>query len=209
VRIVWSLVAALLIASTPISAQQDDPPETADGFRRGTVEVSLVAGTTLPVEWLQAHSDRHATLTSIDFGRVVTNRVGPGPLAGKLQMLVSLTPVAVFSRPGSFTTGAAVSPLFLRWNFDSLLGRGAQFFAEGSAGYLHTESPPAGDSISNFLEQVGFGLRLTRNSGRRVLFGYRFQHVSNGGRTTQNPGSNYNFMYVGFSLLHRASNLSD
>ena len=210
-RIASTLIACLLLSGTlsPLSAQQDPPAEPWTELGRGTVEISVVGGTTLPVGWLRAHSDRHLTMASFDLGRVMTRKVGPGRVAGSAQMLISLTPLMMFSRPEHFTRGAAVSPLFLRWNFESLFGSRAHLFAEGSAGFAYTETPPAGDAFLNFLEQVGFGLRISRSQQQRWLVGYRFAHVSNGGRTSQNPGANYNFVYLGVTFLRRASKLSD
>ena len=42
-----------------------------------------------PDHAVRAHTDRHITMGSVQVGRVMTGRIGPGPLAGR------------FERPGS------------------------------------------------------------------------------------------------------------
>ena len=53
----------------------------------------------------------------------------------------------------------------------------------------------------NFLFDFGVGLRWNLNSKHALSFGYKFLHISNAGRTSDNPGVDNNVFYVGFSLL--------
>jgi len=168
---------------------------------KGAVEAGVVGGTTLPVSWLRAHSDRHVTLASLEVGRVLSGPVGPAGLAGNFEMLLDATPFLVVQQPEA-TFGLAASPLHFRWNFMPMNRRGTRIFAEASGAVLFTgQQVPARTTRFNFLDQAGFGVRLPSRSGRMWLVGYRFQHISNGGRVKPNPGLNFNMVYVGFSVL--------
>ena len=70
-----------------------------DSRGRPTVEAEVVSGTTLPVSWLRAHSDRRVTLASLEVGRVMSGLVGPGALAGNFEMLLDATPFLVVQQP--------------------------------------------------------------------------------------------------------------
>jgi hypothetical protein len=172
---------------------------SAQDLAKGTVEMGVVAGTTLPVTWLRAHSDRLLTIASFDLGRIMTNDRGPAPLAGNFEFLLELTPLLVVRQP-SWVFGVAASPLHMRWNFTSG-GHRVRPFAEASGGIVYTREPvPVRTTTFNFLDQAGFGVRIGNRTKRNWLAGYRFQHISNAGRVKPNPGANFNFVYVGVSF---------
>ena len=92
--------------------------------------------------------------------------------------------------------------LFVRWNFPPAGERGPRIFGEVSGGLLFTEEAvPARTTTFNFIDQAGFGVRIGETGHRAWLVGYRFQHISNGGRVKPNPGLNFNFVYLGISFL--------
>jgi hypothetical protein len=183
------ILAILLPGATSAHAQGE----------KGSVEVGGISGTTLPVTWLRAHADRRITMASFDMGRIMTNTLGRGPLAGRFEFLLEITPLTILQQ-SSRLFGLAVSPLHMRWNFapEHRLGP----FAEASGGILVTSQPfPPRTTSFNFIDQAGFGLRVA--SGKLSwIGGYRFQHISNAGRVKPNPGANFNFIYVGVSF-HR------
>ena len=188
-----------ILASAPAFAQS--APARGPAIEKGVVEAGVVGGTTLPVSWLRAHADRHVTLASLEVGRVLSGGVGPGALAGNFEMLLDATPFVLVQQPAS-TFGMSASPLHLRWNFQPLNSSGARLFAEASGAVLFTgQQVPPRTTRFNFLDQAGFGVRLPAGATRMWLVGYRFQHISNGGRVKPNPGSNFNLIYVGFSVL--------
>ena len=187
---------AVCAQSGPASAAGPAP-----GLQKGTVEVGGIAGATLPVSWLRAHSDRRITMASLDVGRVMTNRVGHGPLAGHFEFLVEITPLIIVHQPAN-TFGVTASPLHMRWNFGPVPNHRLRPFAEASGGIIYTGQPvPVRTTSFNFIDQAGFGLRFETGAKRAWLAGYRFQHISNAGRVKPNPGANFNFAYVGVSFL--------
>jgi len=165
-------------------------------FERGTIEISVLGGTTLPIGLFRANPDRNLTMASLSIGRVM---IGGAP--GHLQLILDATPFLQVHQSNA-VRGWAVSPLFVRWNFPAMGVRGARIFSEGSAGLLFTTRPvPERATSFSFLDQLGFGVRIEERARRAWLIGYRFQHISNAGLVQPNPGANFNFVYLGLSFL--------
>ena len=59
---------------------------------------------------------------------------------------------------------------------------------------------PRAGSHFNWRPQGGLGFRYRHNNGQSAIFGIRYQHISNGGISTPNPGVDNIFLYLGFSL---------
>ena len=196
----WLLLIFLVGTTGTALAQTPSTDSGGDRLGKGAVEAGVIAGTTLPVTWLRAHSDRHVTLASLEVGRILTHQIGHGPLSGSFEMLLSVTPLFIIQQPAR-TEGLAATPVHFRWNFAPLHANGPRVFAEASGGVLFTgaEVPPRTTRF-NFIDQAGFGVRFPGGANRMWLAGYRFQHISNGGRVKPNPGVNFNFVYAGFSL---------
>jgi len=190
----------LASGSAHLAAQEQ--PRTSERrsmVEKGSVEVAGVFGSTLPVGWLRAHPDRRLTMGAIEIGRVLAGPVGRGALAGSFEFLADLTPIVAIQQPAR-TLGFGGSPLHLRWNFIPEGARHLSWFAEASGGLLYTSDPvPPRAAAFNFIDQAGFGLRIATQRNASFLGGYRFQHISNGGRVQPNPGVNFNFLYVGVS----------
>jgi hypothetical protein len=49
----------------------------------------------------------------------------------------------------------------------------------------------------NFAADAGGGVELLTRDERALVVGYRFHHLSNGGRARQNPGVDMHVLYVG------------
>jgi lipid A 3-O-deacylase PagL len=193
----------LLGGSLELTAQGRGTAAAESGMRlqKGSVEVGLIVGTTLPISLFRAHKDRRLTMGSLDVGRVMTHQRGRGPLAGNFEFLLEISPLMVIHQP-QHVFGLAASPLHMRWNFAPWRTRRLQAFAEVSGGILYTNHPvPVRTTDFNFIDQVGFGVRFATGPKRAWLAGYRLQHVSNGGRVEPNPGANFNFLYVGVTSL--------
>jgi hypothetical protein len=208
VSIIRALFVIFLLGATihPAYSEQSGLGQPVDDgpmpLEKGTVEVAVIGGTTLPISLFRAKPDRRLTLGSFGVGWVMTNQVGNGPLAGHFELLLEIAPLVLINQPTDSAFGLTVSPLFLRWNFAPVGPRRARLFAEASGGILYTSNPvPVRTTSFNFIDQAGFGVRFEQTSRRAWLIGYRFQHISNGGRVKPNPGSNFNFVYAGVSFL--------
>jgi hypothetical protein len=166
-------------------------------FEKGTVEISVLGGTTLPTSLFRANPDHRLSMVSLSIGRVMAG----GPGKGSLELFVDLTPFVQVRQPDP-VRGWSVSPLFIRWNFPPMGRRGPRIFGEVSGSLLFTDRPvPVRTTTFNFRDEAGFGLRLEGSRRQALLIGYRFQHISNAGRVKPNPGANFNFVYVGVSFL--------
>lgn len=192
-----SIVFGVLLA--PARAEQvvaqpaaPEPPR----FEKGTVEIAVIGGAALPVSVFRVDPDRDLAMASLAIGRVMAGAPG----RGSFEWLIEVTPFLQVRQPDT-VRGWAVAPLFLRWNFPPMAGR-ARIFGEVSGSFLFTEDPvPVRTTTFNFLDQAGFGLRVHENARHAWVVGYRFQHISNGGRVKPNPGANFNLVYGGLSFL--------
>ena len=166
-------------------------------FEKGTVEISVIGGASLPISLFRANPDQQLAMASLAIGRVMAGARG----RGTLELLIEVTPYLQVRQPET-VRGWSVAPLFIRWNFPPMGARGARIFGEVSGSALWTTAPvPAGTTTFNFIDQAGFGVRFEENRRRAWLLGYRFQHISNAGRVKPNPGANFNSIYLGLSFL--------
>jgi hypothetical protein len=179
------------------AARQATSADPRMPFEKGTVEISVIGGVSLPTSLFRAKRDHQLAMASLAIGRVMAG----GPGKGSLELLVDVTPFFQVRQP-DLVRGWSVAPLFVRWNFPAMGGGAARVFGEVSGSLLFTTAPvPARTTTFNFMDQAGFGVRFEESRGRAWLVGYRFQHISNAGRVKPNPGANFNFVYLGLSFI--------
>ena len=197
-RLVLSFVlAAAVLPARADQAAADPPAEPRMPFEKGTVEISVVGGMSLPTSLFRAKSDHQLAMASFIVGRVMAG----GPGRGSLELLLDATPFFQVRQP-DLVRGWSVAPLFVRWNFPAVGDGAARVFGEVSGSLLFTSAPvPVRTTTFNFMDQAGFGVRFEESHGRAWLVGYRFQHISNAGRVKPNPGANFNFVYLGLSFI--------
>ena len=199
-RVLLSFLLAVL--ARPVFADQADAATTTTAeprmpFEKGTLEISVVGGVSLPISLFRAKSAHQLAMASLTIGRVMAG----GPGKGSLELLVDVTPFFQVRQP-DLVRGWSVAPLFVRWNFPAIGEERVRIFGEVSGSLLFTTAPvPVRTTTFNFMDQAGFGVRFEENRGRAWLLGYRFQHISNAGRVKPNPGANFNFVYLGLSFL--------
>jgi hypothetical protein len=110
--------------------------------------------------------------------------------------------------PGSFTVqrtrdhayGAGLSPIGLKLNFRR--SQTLQPFVSSSGGFLYfsKDVPVPGAARFNFTFDVGSGVQIVSTSNRAITIGYKYQHISNAGRSPINPGLDVQMIYVGYSF---------
>ena len=201
--LILRVILAFLLSTLPHPVFADQtggeaapaPPGTP--FQKGTIEISVIGGVSLPVSTFRARSEHQLALASLIIGRVMAG----GPGKGSLELLADVTPFFQVRQP-DLVRGWSLAPLFVRWNFPGIGDGAARVFGEVSGSMLFTRAPvPPGTTAFNFIDQAGFGVRFDGGHGRAWLLGYRFQHISNAGRVKPNPGANFNFVYLGLSFL--------
>lgn len=129
-------------------------------------------------------------------GKVLTGEHGPGPLRGTLEYAVDIMPLyMIWHREASYA--AAVNPLILKWNFNSV-GKAVPFFELGGGVLVSPDEIPAGTSNVNFLQQAGFGVYIFSREKRAVALAAKYVHISNAGLASPNPGINTLQFSVGY-----------
>jgi Lipid A 3-O-deacylase (PagL) len=186
------LLMAHTAAAQPLGAAQSSV------YRKGSIDWSVIAGGALPVDLLAARSDRRLSLAAIEVGRIMSGPLGSGPLSGQFELLAQVMPIVVRG-PEEFW-GVGISPVF-RWSFSGT--KSLRPFAELSAGLMliDWDAPATGRVTRNFNEQMGLGVRIGNPSGRALVVGYRFQHISNGSPSLPSPAVDTHQIYVGLSLI--------
>lgn len=121
-------------------------------------------------------------------GKVLTEIHGSGPLRGAFEYGVDLIPMTLVFGPDT-VYGAGLAPVNLRWNF---IGKGpVSPYLEINGGVLLTSSEvPPGTSKINFASGATLGANFFRRAHRSVAVSARFQHISNAGLESPNPGIN-------------------
>lgn len=220
VRVLRPLILCLctLLFATPNSMAQE-ANVTAEQQPSGSIEnrrnefgvwggISFDAPT-----WIGSTPDARFGNIGLRYGRVLAANDN---LA--FSWTIDVVPVAVLSvnrftivptGSGSFTVqrtrehtyGAGLSPIGLKLNFRR--SQMLQPFASGSGGFLYfsKDVPVPGAAQFNFTFDFGGGVQMVRNSGRSITFGYKYQHISNGHRSSINPGVDVQMFYAGFSIF--------
>ena len=188
----WPLAAIVLLWSATW-ARAEDP------IVRGTKEVGLGGAISIS----HGTEDDFNTVTGLQLlphvGYVATDALGSGWLRGNLQLL--LEPSLLHLRTeGSSSTVIGLSGLG-RW---ILTGANIRPYLDAGAGVLIGETNlPQTDCDVNFLLQGGPGVLFVLSNTTTLAVGYRYQHVSNGGACTPNPGVNSSAFYLSVNHLFR------
>ncbi len=122
------------------------------------------------------------------YGMILTAPHGPGFLRGQLEYAVDVVPVWVIAQKTNTAYGGSVDPFAFKWILSSPKKVKPFFQIEGGALFTNTKVPE-GTSQINFTTSGGFGAHVL---GEKHNFSaeVRFQHISNAGMTTPNPGIN-------------------
>jgi hypothetical protein len=98
--------------------------------------------------------------------------------------------------------GAGASPIGLKFNFRRQ--HRVQPFASTTGGFLYfgQDVPVPGATKFNFTYDFSGGVQVVNSSQRAFIVGYKYQHISNGGRSAINPGVDVQMIYAGFSVFH-------
>lgn len=194
-RVWWGGIVAALSVLLPASVHAQ--PRNGGRVDASEWTVAVAAGSAVSV--FHSAAQRQLETVSMSWGRPVTEPHGPGMLSGQLALHIEVVPlVAVNQSPTAY--GAAITPLFLRWNF-ARRRRWAPF-ADLSGGLVRTDRPVPDRTLRlNFTAHAGGGVRYFWSDRRALVIGYRFQHISNGNRLDSNPGVNANVVVVGISIF--------
>ena len=107
----------------------------------------------------------------------------------------------VFQKTRKSVYAWGLSPIGLKFNFRRQ--HRVQPFAGTTGGFLyfHEDVPVSGAKRFNYTFDFGGGIQIVNSSRRTFTIGYKFQHISNGGRSSINPGVDAQLVYAGFSIF--------
>lgn len=132
-------------------------------------------------------------------GFVLTKPHGPGFLRGRFEYAFDVIPAVIVFQPTANSYGPSFDPVVLKWNF-ATKGRVVPY-VETAGGVLFTEQTvPTGTSHVNFTPQAAAGLHFL---GNRFNWNVeiRYEHISNAGLVSPNPGINTIQGRIGFGLF--------
>jgi opacity protein-like surface antigen len=142
----------------------------------------------------------HVKRESISFSQLLFSlavRVGPknfGPFNGSPAVVAEGVPFFSIDQKSERAYGVGLN-ILLRYALGGDRWRGV---LDGGAGLLSTDiEVPAGESKDNFTPQIGGGIRYRWTPRLSLGLTYRFHHISNNGRTKDNPGINSHLVMLG------------
>lgn len=99
--------------------------------------------------------------------------------------------------------GAGIAPVGLKLYFRRQ--KRVKPFVDGSGGFLYSREPVPinipGATKFNWTFDFGGGIQVSAGERRAITVGYKFHHITNGGRSVINPGLDANLFYIGFSIF--------
>jgi lipid A 3-O-deacylase len=129
------------------------------------------------------------------YGWILTAPHGPGFLSGRFEYAVDAVPVFAVFQPRNTAYGAGVNPLGLKWIF-ATRGSVAPYLELGGGTLFTSHEVPSGTSTVNFTSGAAFGMHFLGKHAWTAEV--RYQHISNAGLTTPNPGINTVQVRVGW-----------
>jgi len=135
--------------------------------------------------------DTQAINAGVRLGKVLTDDHGRGFLRGNFEWSADLIPLYYFRQPtpSQNAIGEGFNPLNLKWNFTSS-PRVVPFLELGGGVLFTNHAVPANTSHVNFLTHGTLGFQFFNNDRRALMANVQFQHISNAGLTSPNPGIN-------------------
>jgi lipid A 3-O-deacylase len=188
-------LAVVLLFCGVCAAQRDSKPLDGQPWELsiwGSGGFSVPGGT----------KDTQMMNAGLRFGKVLTADLGPSLLRGNFEWSADVIPVYYFWQPapGMNTYAAGFNPVNLTWNFTK--GAKTVPYLELGGGVIFSDNPvPAGTNKTNFLTHAALGFRFFVRDRHALTFSTRYEHVSNAGLATPNPGINTVQFLVGWNWL--------
>jgi lipid A 3-O-deacylase len=135
--------------------------------------------------------DTHTFNGGVRLGKVLTGDHLGGFLRGNFEWSADLMPLYYIWQPAPAQNAyaAAFNPLNLKWNFTSST-RTVPYLELGGGVLFSNHAVPLNTSHVNFLTHATLGFQFFNSQRRAFAAGVRYEHISNAGLTTPNPGIN-------------------
>lgn len=105
------------------------------------------------------------------------------------------------TRPTRYAFGAA--PLGLQVNFRPRKKVQPFLGASGGMLYFSKRTPNFTGTRFAYTADIGGGLEFRLKNKKSLTLGYKYYHISNGGRGIENPGFDNNLLYIGYTFHSR------
>jgi hypothetical protein len=135
--------------------------------------------------------DTHTMNAGVRLGKVLTDDHLGGFLRGNFEWSADLMPMYYLWQPAPAKNayGAAFNPVNLKWNFANS-ARTIPYLELGGGVLFSNHAVPLNTSHVNFLTHAALGFQFFNNNRRAFTAAVRYEHISNAGLTTPNPGIN-------------------
>jgi len=175
------------------------------GPEKGSNEWQGWAGWAFPIPLFVGFPRAHITTAGVRYGRVLTNRHGPGLLQGRLEVAFDAVPLDEISLPGRRVYGGGFNPFAWKWDFVTRR-RMSPYFELSGGGLWTNHQPLSGTTTFNFTPSAAIGVNLPWGASGKYSWtvDFRYFHISNAGLSNYNPGLNTLELRAGFGLFtHR------
>lgn len=133
----------------------------------------------------------------VRLGKVLTHDRGPRLLRGNFEYAIDLVPLYEVHQ-NSWVYGAGFNPINLKWNLTSAK-RVTPYLELGGGTLFSTHDVPGGTNSVNFRTHAGLGFHLARAAGPTIEI--RYEHISNAGLASSNPGVNTVQVMLGWDVF--------
>jgi hypothetical protein len=144
--------------------------------------------------------DTHVIDGGVRVGKVLTDDHGGGFLRGNFEWSADFIPIYYIWQPAPAQNSYAIAanPLNLKWNFTKA-GRVVPYLELGGGVLFSRHDVPFDTSHVNFLTHAALGFQFFNTEHRAFTAGIRYEHISNAGLSTPNPGINTVQFQVGIN----------
>src|SRR5215831_3933230 len=185
------LMLVVLLLSGLASAQQSSKPLDGEPWDLG---VWASGGFSVP----GGTKDTQAVNAGVRLGKVLTGNHGGGFVRGNFEWAADFMPLYYVVQPGQNAYGAGFNPVNLKWNFTTHT-RAVPYFEFGGGVLFTNNNVPALTDTTNFLTHAAVGMHFFTREKRAFTLSTRYEHISNAGLATPNPGINTVQFTVGFN----------
>lgn len=174
----------VLLASSLIANAQSSKPLDGQPWDHG---IWVGGGFSVP----GGTKDTHTLNLGLRLGKVLTGDHGGRFLRGNFEWSADLMPLYYIWQPtpAKNAYGAAFNPVNLKWNFTNS-SRTVPYLELGGGVLFSNHAVPLNTSHVNFLTHATFGIHIFRTEVCSITPTIRYEHISNAGLTSPNPGIN-------------------
>ncbi|HLJ90565.1 MAG TPA: acyloxyacyl hydrolase [Candidatus Angelobacter sp.] len=133
-------------------------------------------------------------------GKVLTDNVGGSFLRGNFEWSADLLPIYYVRQPAKNAYGAGFNPVNLKWNFTSQ-ERVVPYLELGGGVLFTNREVPAATSATNFVTHFALGFHFFTHAQRALTLSTRYEHISNAGLSSPNPGINTVQFAIGWNVF--------